>query len=48
MAQGLREMQENVKKILEPRVQGEPKKVINRSGLLRGSRSRYRWGWVTR
>jgi hypothetical protein len=24
------------------------KKIINRSGLLRGSRSRYRFGWVSR
>lgn len=37
-----------IKLLLEPRVEGEPKKIINRSGLLRGSRSRYRFGWVSR
>ena len=37
-----------IKLLLAPRVQGEPKKIINRSGLLRGSRSRYRFGWVSR
>lgn len=37
-----------LKGLLEPRVIGEPKKIINRSGLLRGQRSRYRYGWVWR
>ena len=48
LSEDLETQYENVKKILEPRVIGEPKKIVNRSGLLRGSRTRYRWGWVTR
>jgi hypothetical protein len=40
--------EKRIKLLLEPRVEGEPKKIINRSGLLRGSRSRYRFGWVSR
>lgn len=34
----------NIKMLLEPRIQGESTKIINRRGLLRGRRGLYRWG----
>lgn len=40
----LRKEEENLKRILEPRIQGEPTVIINRSGLLRGRRFMARRG----
>jgi hypothetical protein len=37
-----------VKLMMEPRVQGEEKKIVNRNGLLRGARGIYRNGWLFR
>ena len=43
------EKQEKLMKLMmEPRVQGEEKKIVNRNGLLRGARSRFRYGWLVR
>lgn len=37
---------DNMKMLLEPRIQGEATKIIPRMGLARGSRSRWKWGFL--
>jgi len=36
----------NLKMLLEPRIKGEATKIIPRMGLARGSRSRWKWGFL--
>lgn len=36
----------NLKMLLEPRIRGEATKIIPRLGLARGSRSRWKWGFL--
>lgn len=42
LAEDEREEEKNLKQIMEPRVMGENTLIINRRGLLRGTRQRYR------
>lgn len=42
------EEKNNVRLAMAQRIEGEPKKVINRGGLIRGARSRYRYGYAWR
>lgn len=41
-----REEKDNLLKLLEPRIRTEPTKIINRTGLLKANRARYRRGII--